>query len=282
MYSSQIIWPPYLPVSFHGITTIGSSGNLSFILYGFIALGIYFLYLKKFNYFYLTILFVSLFKFYYLTFLLLPFYILGWKSLKNIFLYFFFFILIQYFFYLKNPELTIAFLDIIQGNFQEDLPTRFQTGTGLYSIIEKIPWILLGINSFDKSFFAIEINLLLWLFASFTIFFGVFLCLNNKKIKSSSKHFLFCISFGILVVNLIIPRLVVYDLILTIPILFYILNQINFKNIFKKKIYEYKLKFCFIFLSLVIFDHHFPFFVISFFLMILIYSEINKKNYFIY
>ena len=258
------------------------SGNLSFILYGFIALGIYFLYLKKFNYFYLTILFVSLFKFYYLTFLLLPFYILGWKSLKNIFLYFFFFILIQYFFYLKNPELTIAFLDIIQGNFQEDLPTRFQTGTGLYSIIEKIPWILLGINSFDKSFFAIEINLLLWLFASFTIFFGVFLCLNNKKIKSSSKHFLFCISFGILVVNLIIPRLVVYDLILTIPILFYILNQINFKNIFKKKIYEYKLKFCFIFLSLVIFDHHFPFFVIIFFLMILIYSEINKKTYFIY
>ena len=119
------------------------SGNLSFILYGFIALGIYFLYLKKFNYFYLTILFVSLFKFYYLTFLLLPFYILGWKSLKNIFLYFFFFILIQYFFYLKNPELTIAFLDIIQGNFQEDLPTRFQTGTGLYSIIEKIPWIFI-------------------------------------------------------------------------------------------------------------------------------------------
>ena len=60
------------------------SGNLSVILYGFLAIGIYFLEKRLFNYYYITILFVSLFKFYYLTFLLLPFYILGWKSIKKI------------------------------------------------------------------------------------------------------------------------------------------------------------------------------------------------------
>ena len=255
------------------------SGNISVILYGFLALGIYFLQKKLFNYYYIIVLFVSLFKFYYLTFLLLPFYILSWKSLKNISAYLFLFFVIQYFFYIKNPDLTIAFLDVIQGKYQDNLPTRFQTGTGLYSIIEKMPWIFLGINNFEKSFFSLETNLFFWFITSSIISLSVFVCLNGKRIKNSKNHFLFCISFGILVINLIIPRLVVYDLILTVPILFYLLNQVNFK---KFQINEFKFKFFFIFLFLVFFDHHFPFFVIITFLTLFIYSELYKKNIFIY
>ena len=255
------------------------SGNLSVILYGFLAIGIYFLEKRLFNYYYITILFVSLFKFYYLTFLLLPFYILGWKSIKKILITFFLFFLIQYFFYIKNPELTITFFDVIQGKYQEDLPTRFLTGTGLYSIIEKMPWIFLGINNFENSFFSLQTNLFIWFIISSTIFLSILYCLNNKKIKNSKNHFLFCISFGILVISLIIPRLVVYDLILTVPILFYLLNRIDFK---KFKIDEFKSKFFFIFLFLVFFDHHFPFFAIISLLTLFIYSEFYKKDIFIY
>jgi len=255
------------------------SGNISVILYGFLALGIFFLQKKLFNYYYIIVLFVSLFKFYYLTFLLLPFYILSWKSLKNILAYLFLFFVIQYFFYIKNPDLTVVFFDIIQGKYQDNLPPRFQTGTGLYSIIEKMPWIFLGINNFEKSFFSLETNLFFWFITSSIISLSVFVCLNGKRIKNSKNHFLFCISFGILVINLIIPRLVVYDLILTVPILFYLLNQVNFK---KFQINEFKFKFFFIFLFLVFFDHHFPFFVIITFLTLFIYSELYKKNIFIY
>jgi len=255
------------------------SGNLSVILYGFLAIGIYFLEKRLFNYYYITILFVSLFKFYYLTFLLLPFYILGWKSIKKILITFFLFFVIQYFFYIKNPELTITFFDVIQGKYQEDLPTRFLTGTGLYSIIEKMPWIFLGINNFENSFFSLQTNLFIWFIISSTIFLSILYCLNNKKIKNSKNHFLFCISFGILVISLIIPRLVVYDLILTVPILFYLLNRIDFK---KFKIDEFKSKFFFIFLFLVFFDHHFPFFAIISMLTLFIYSEFYKKDIFIY
>ena len=255
------------------------SGNISVILYGFLALGIFFLQKKLFNYYYIIVLFVSLFKFYYLTFLLLPFYILSWKSLKIISAYLFLFFVIQYFFYIKNPDLTIAFLDVIQGKYQDNLPIRFLTGTGLYSIIEKMPWIFLGINNFEKSFFSLETNLFFWFITSSIISLSVFVCLNGKRIKNSKNHFLFCISFGILVINLIIPRLVVYDLILTVPILFYLLNQVNFK---KFQINEFKFKFFFIFLFLVFFDHHFPFFVIITFLTLFIYSELYKKNIFIY
>ena len=255
------------------------SGNLSVILYGFLAIGIYFLEKRLFNYYYITILFVSLFKFYYLTFLLLPFYILGWKSIKKILITFFLFFVIQYFFYIKNPELTITFFDVIQGKYQEDLPTRFLTGTGLYSIIEKMPWIFLGINNFENSFFSLQTNLFIWFIISSTIFLSILYCLNNKKIKNSKNHFLFCISFGILVISLIIPRLVVYDLILTVPILFYLLNRIDFK---KFKINEFKSKFFFIFLFLVFFDHHFPFFAIISLLTLFIYSEFYKKDIFIY
>jgi len=255
------------------------SGNISVILYGFLAIGIFFLKKKLFNYYYLIVLFVSLFKFYYLTFLLLPFYILGWKSLRNILISIILFFVIQYFFYVRDPDLTIVFLDVIQGKYQDNLPIRFLTGTGLYSIIEKMPWVFLGANNFEESFFSIETNLLLWFTVSFIISLTVFFCLNSNRIKNSKNHFLFCISFGILVINLITPRLVVYDLILTVPILFYLLNQINFK---KFQINEFKSKFFFIFLFLVFFDHHFPFFIIIAFLTLFIYSEFYKKNIFIY
>ena len=255
------------------------SGNISVILYGLISLGIYFLYKKFFNYYYFIIIFVSLFKFYYLSFLIIPFYLLGQKSVNKIFLSIILFIFIQYFFYINNPSLTMEFLDVIQGKYPDQLPIRMQTGSGLYSIIEKIPWIFLGITNFNKSFFSLEINLILWLIISFIILLSIFYCLNLEKIKKSKNHFLFCLSFGILSIDLIIPRLVVYDLILTIPVLFYILNQINFKKLIKT---NFDLKTFFIFIFFILFDHHFPFFVVIAFLTLFLYSEFYRKNFFIY
>ena len=114
------------------------SGNISFILYGFISLSIYCLYKRFFNYYYLIIIFVSLFKFYYLSFLIIPFYLQGLKSINKIFLSIFLFIFIQYFFYINNPNLTLDFLDVIQCKYFDNLPVRMQTGSGLYSIIEKL------------------------------------------------------------------------------------------------------------------------------------------------
>ena len=253
------------------------SGNISFILYGLIALGIFFLKKKLFHFYYLIILFISFFKFYYLSFLLLPFYLLRWKSLKSIIFYVIAFFLIQYYFYLKNPDLTLAFLDVIQGKYEDVLPIRFQTGTGLYSIIEKMPWIFLDVNEYESSFFSLKINLMLWFIISFTIIFSTFICL--KKIKNKDNYFLYSISFGILAINLLIPRLVAYDLILTVPILFYILNQINFKVLTFDK---FKSKFFFIFIFLILFDHHFPFLVIITFLTLFNYSEFYKKRLFSY
>ena len=255
------------------------SGNTSVILHGVLALGVYFLYNRSFHYFYFSVLFISCFKFYYMAFLILPFYIAGFKSFKHILSYIFLFFTIQYFFYLKNPELTIAFFEIIQGKSGDILPTRFLTGTGMYSIIEKMPWIFLNISDFKESFFSLETNLFIWIFISFTISLTLFFCLNNKKLKESKSHILFCISFGILVTNLVIPRLVVYDLILTVPVIFYLLNKIDFN---KFNLNNLKLKNFVIFLFLIFFDHHFPFFIIILFITLFIYSELFKKKIFIY
>ena len=178
---------------------------------------------------------------------------------------------------MKNPDLTLAFLDVIQGKYEDVLPIRFQTGTGLYSIIEKMPWIFLDVNEYESSFFSLKINLILWFIISFTIIFSTFICL--KKIKNKDNYFLYSISFGILAINLLIPRLVAYDLILTVPILFYILNQINFKVLTFDK---FKSKFFFIFIFLILFDHHFPFLVIITFLTLFNYSEFYKKRLFSY
>ena len=255
------------------------SGNISVIICGFLSLGIYFLYKKFFTYYYLIVVFVSLFKFYYLSFLIIPFYLLGWKSLNKIFLCVISFILIQYFFYINNPNLTIAFIDIVQGNYQDMLPVRMQTGTGLYSIIEKMPLVFLGSSNFNESFFSLEVNLIIWLLICSIILLSIFYCLHHKTIKRSRHFFLYSVSLGILSIDLIIPRLVVYDLIFTIPIFFYLLNQINFK---KFKINIFNPKYFFIFLFFVLFDHHFPFFIVITFLTLFIYSEFYKKKYFIY
>ena len=146
-------------------------------------------------------------------------------SLKSIIFYVIVFFLIQYYFYLRNPDLTLAFLDVIQGKYEDVLPIRFQTGTGLYSIIEKMPWIFLDVNEYESSFFSLKINLMLWFIISFTIIFSTFICL--KKIKNKDNYFLYSISFGILAINLLIPRLVAYDLILTVPILFFSFRQFD-------------------------------------------------------
>ena len=280
LFKINFNWRNFLLIIFSFGSTIFISffsGNISVILYGFLILGIYFLNKNFNNIFYIIVIFVSLFKFYYLTFLILPFYILGWNSIKNIFFYLFLFFLIQYFFYINNTDLTIAFFDIIQGKVEGNLPTRFLTGTGLYSIIEKMPWVFFGVKNFDKSYFSLEISLFLWLLISSIFLLSIFLCLNNERIKNSKNHSLYCISFGVLIINLIIPRLVVYDLVLTVPIIFYLLNKINFKEL-----EIYKLRLFFIFLFLIIFDHHFSFFIIISFLTLFIYSEFYKKNLFVY
>tara|TARA_Y100000590_G_scaffold214633_1_gene243331 strand:+ start:7462 stop:8652 length:1191 start_codon:yes stop_codon:yes gene_type:complete len=255
------------------------SGNISVILYGFISLGIYFLFKKKFDYYYLIILFVSLFKFYYLAFLILPFYIIGWKSINKIFLCICGFIFIQYLSYINNPEITLAFFDVIQGKYENIYPTRFQTGTGLFSIIEKMPWIFIGINDFNESFFILKINLMIWFFIISLILISVYFCLNSTKNRKSNNNFLYSLSFGILAINLVIPRLVVYDVILTVPIIFYLLNQINFK---KFKFNKLNIKYLLIFSFLILFDHHFIFFVSITFLSFFIYSEFYKKRIFNY
>tara|TARA_B100000029_G_C17525132_1_gene941386 strand:- start:505 stop:1686 length:1182 start_codon:yes stop_codon:yes gene_type:complete len=280
LFKINFNWRNFLLIIFSFGSTIFISffsGNISVILYGFLILGIYFLNKNFNNIFYIIVIFVSLFKFYYLTFLILPFYILGWNSIKNIFFYLFLFFLIQYFFYINNTDLTIAFFDIIQGKVEGNLPTRFLTGTGLYSIIEKMPWAFFGVKNFDKSYFSLEISLFLWLLISSIFLLSIFLCLNSERIKNSKNHSLYCISFGVLIINLIIPRLVVYDLVLTVPIIFYLLNKINFKEL-----EIYKLRLFFIFLFLIIFDHHFSFFIIISFLTLFIYSEFYKKNLFVY
>ena len=255
------------------------SGNVSVILCGLLALGIFFLYKKFFNYYYLIVIFVSFFKFYYLSFLLIPFFLLGFKSLKKIFFSIILFIFVQYLFYINNPELTLAFLDVIQGKYGDVLPIRMQTGTGLYSIIEKMPAMIFESKSLIVSFSSLKINLLIWFILNLIILLSVFYCLHSKTIVTSKAYFLYCISFGILSINLIIPRLVAYDLILTIPVFFYLLNQINYE---KLKINKFNIKYFFVFLFFVFFDHHFPFFMTIMFLTFFIYSEFYKKNYFIY
>ena len=120
---------------------------------------------------------------------------------------------------------------------------------------------------------------MIWLIVSFVILLSIFYFLNGEKIKKSNNHFLFCLSFGILSIDLIIPRLVVYDLILTVPIIFYLLNQINFKRLIKT---NFDLKNIFILIFFVLFDHHFPFLMVISFLTLFLYSEHYKKNIFVY
>ena len=204
-------------------------GNIAIILYSIVSLGIVYLFRKKILIFNFLIFLVALFKFYFLLFYFLPVFLYGIKYIKSIFIFIALLILINFISYNNNPELFKSWLDLLE----------IQTARNSYN-----PWIGSDITQAFASvswkigtFFNIDIYPKAWISNSFyftitaIIFSSIFFIYNPKyrNTKDLDQN-LTILSFGLLTIFLLYPRLMIYDFFVIIPAYYFLVIKINFSK----------------------------------------------------
>ena len=264
--------------SFSGITFVNFwGGNISIILYGILSLGIYALVKKNSSIFFFVIFFISIIKFYLLVFLLIPFLMDSKKYSYRIFLTILVYFLISYIFAKYNPEITKIYFNEVFVNLNDVV--RKEPGTGTFSIIEKMPNVIYSLFNDGTLEFSFKTNFIIWSISLSFLIASIFIILNSKNYENKDTRMKFSITMGILIAMLSIPRLVSYDLIICLPVIFYLITQLNIN---KNKIIFFDIKNILFLSILIIHDHHYPFFMVILLISLFIYSEFYKKKLFIY
>ena len=234
------------------------SGNISIILYAIISIAIYELYKKNICNFCLLIILISIFKPYLLLFLILGFGLYKEKFIKYFIYTILFTLIIHFFSYILEPEYFKNYLDIIIYSTSDEYYKNLGSGIGFIGLLDGFIKLF---SIFTNNFL---ISKLFWLF--------ILLVLSINYILDFQKNKRLVIAYGILVINLLNPYLMNYDLYILIPCLIFLIE----KNIFFINKKNNKI-FCYISLIFIIImqDKFSPFFLTSLFLFF------NTKDYFL-
>ena len=249
-------------------------GNIAIILYSIVSLGIVYLFRKKILIFNFLIFLVALFKFYFLLFYFLPVFLYGIKYIKSIFIFIALLILINFISYNNNPELFKSWLDLLE----------IQTARNSYN-----PWIGSDITQAFASvswkigtFFNIDIYPKAWVSNSFyftitaIIFSSIFFIYNPKyrNTKDLDQN-LTILSFGLLTIFLLYPRLMIYDFFVIIPAYYFLVIKINF---FENKNKNFFSKFILLFIFLCVQDAHSGLCSFALLFFLILFAEYKKRN----
>ena len=178
--------------------------------------------------------------------------------------------------YLYDPNL---FNNWIQNIYKVSVGKNYYDSFGIGSLK-----CIISINNFLESHNIIKFNNREYFEVLFTFLYLVFIIglgfyyLNTKNIVNE-KNFKTRIAFSILIVAISIPRLEVYELIIFVaPIIFLIENFYDFRNI-KKKIIIF---LCFLFISIFLLNGDsgitYPFLVIFTFISLFIFQSKKYIN----
>ena len=202
---------------FGGITIpVFLTGNISIILNTFFALGLFFLSKKKDHYFYIILSILSIIKFPYLIFFGLPFLLrnLDYKIFSTLVFYLSMIILFYLIFYFFDKELFISW--IVSLKFSSQIGDSGDYGRGLFKIL----------NYFFRS--NIIVNYFCYFFISISLFLIILFVSKSSKFLKKNTELL--IAFGIIALSICLPRLKSYDLLITIPSILFILQNLKFKH----------------------------------------------------
>lgn len=201
---------------FGGISiSVFLTGNISILLNALFALGLFFLSKKKDNFFYIILSILSIIKFPYLIFFGLPFLLrnLDYKIFFNLILYLSIILLIYGIFYFINKELFISWIESLK--FSNQIGDDGDFGRGLFKILNYFFYS----NSL--------LSFVFYFFISSILFLSILLASKFSKFLKNKDELL--IAFGIVSLSICLPRLKSYDLLITIPSIIFILNNLNFK-----------------------------------------------------
>ena len=234
------------------------------------------MYKKKINAFFIIIFLISCFKFYFLIFAVCPILLWKLKYKKEVLLTsaaLFIFYLSNY---LYDPNL---FNNWLQNIYKVSVAKNYYDGFGIGSLK-----YIISLNNFFEENSIIKLSNREFVEVFFTLIYSIiFICIGfyylNLNVTLNEKNFITRIAFSILIVAASIPRLEVYDLIIFVsPVLFLLENFYNFKKIKNK--YTIFLSFLFIFIFLLNGDSGitYPFLIIFIFSSLLIFKKKYKIN----
>ena len=202
-------------ICFGGISlSVFFTGNLSIILSGFFAISLFFLSKEKDHLFYFILSILSLIKFPYLIFFGIPFLVrdLNKEVFINTFFYLIFIISIYLIFFYLDNELFINWVNSLK--FSEFIGDKGDFGRGLFRILD---------NHFISENYLKYV--IYFLISGCLFLFSIFLFKNSEILKNKN----FAIAFSVIVLSILLPRLKSYDVLVTIPCLFFIIETLNFK-----------------------------------------------------
>ena len=202
-------------VCFGGISiSVFLTGNLSIILSAFFAISLFFLSKDKYHFFYLILSILSLIKFPYLIFFGIPFLVRGLKKevFINTFFYLTFISLLYLISFYQNSELFISWINSLE--FSKSIGDSGDFGRGLFRLFE---------NYFFSGSY---LNYIIYFLISGILFLFLILLFKNSKILKDTN---LAIAFSIVALSIFLPRLKSYDVLITIPCLFFIIKNLDFK-----------------------------------------------------
>ena len=216
------------------------TGNMSFISQILISISFYFLLGRNKNIFFAIICIVSFFKFYFLIFLFCPILIYKFKYLKNIILSCFIVFLFYLFNYVYDPFLFTQWTsNVFQASIAKGTYDAFGIGSLNYiistlNLLENKEIFILKNREYYEIIFA-------FLYVVLIISLG-YLFFERNFIRKNEK---ITLALSIIIVGICIPRLEVYELIIFIAPIIYLLEvNYNFRN--EKKILQILISFTFI------------------------------------
>ena len=115
----------------------------------------------------------------------------------------------------QNSELFISWINSLE--FSKFIGDKGDLGRGLFRIL-------------DNYFFSGSyLNYITYFLISGSLFLFLIFLFKNSKILNNKKNKSLAIAFSIITLSIFLPRLKSYDVLITIPCLFFIIETLNFK-----------------------------------------------------
>lgn len=196
------------------------TGNVSFILFNLLIIGFYQFINKREFLFYFIVVFISLFKIYFLIYLFFPILLREKNSFFYVSSSIFFIFSIYFFDWIYEKDYFLSYIYSFQttlGGTEHGL-----SGIGILNLFQK---------TLDKfSYSDIRISLVAYLFFVGIILYSFFIF--TKKLIFNKERIIFS-SIVLFLLSILLPRLVIYETILIVPLILYLVE--NLEKFYTKK-----------------------------------------------
>ena len=190
------------------------TGNISFVLLNLLIIGFCQFINKRESLFYLIVIFISLFKIYFLIYLFFPILLRQKNSLFYVGASIIFILLIYFFDFIYEKDYFLSYISSFQTTLSGT--EHGSSGIGLLNFFYKIL----------ENFSYLNIEILLFVYISFVSIILSLFFIFTKRLNFKKERILFS-TIILLMLSILMPRLVIYEMILIVPLTLYLIENLE-------------------------------------------------------